>query len=30
VEFDLDEAERIAFHENALSDDDARESAADL
>jgi len=30
VEFDPDEAERIAFHENALSNDDARESAADL
>jgi hypothetical protein len=30
VEFDPNEAERIAFHENALSDDDARESVADL
>ena len=30
VEFDPDEADRIAFHENALSDDDARESAVDL
>ena len=30
VEFDPDEAERIAFHEDALSDDDARESVADL
>lgn len=30
VEFDPDEAERIAFRENALSDEDARESAADL
>jgi len=30
VEFDPDEAERIAFREHALSDDDARESVADL
>jgi hypothetical protein len=30
VEFDPDEAERIAFREDALSDEDARESAADL
>jgi hypothetical protein len=30
VEFDPDEAERIAFREDALSDDDARESVADL
>jgi hypothetical protein len=30
VEFDPDEAERIAFREDALSDDDARESVIDL
>ena len=30
VEFDPEEAERIAFREDALSDEDARESAADL
>jgi hypothetical protein len=30
VAFDPDEAEKIAFHENALSDQDARESVADL
>ena len=30
VEFDPDEAERIAFRENALSDEDARESIIDL
>jgi hypothetical protein len=30
VEFDPDEAERIAFKEDALSDEDARESVADL
>jgi hypothetical protein len=30
VEFDPDEAERLAFREDALSDEDARESAADL
>ena len=30
VEFDPDEAERIAFREDALSDDDARQSAVDL
>ena len=30
VEFDPDEAERIAFREEALSDQDARESVADL
>ena len=30
VEFDPDEAERIAFREDALSDEDARESVADL
>jgi hypothetical protein len=30
VEFDPDEAERIAFREDALSDEDARESIADL
>jgi hypothetical protein len=30
VEFDPDEAERIAFREDALSDDDARESVVDL
>jgi hypothetical protein len=28
--FDPDEAERIAFREDALSDQDARESASDL
>ena len=30
VEFDPDEAERLAFREDALSDDDARQSAVDL
>ena len=30
VEFYPDEAERIAFRENALSDEDARESIIDL
>jgi hypothetical protein len=30
VEFDPDEAERIAFKEDALSDEDARESVIDL
>jgi hypothetical protein len=30
VEFDPDEAERIGFKEDALSDDDARESIIDL
>jgi hypothetical protein len=30
VEFDPDEVERIAFHEDALSDDDARDSILDL
>jgi hypothetical protein len=30
VAFDPDEADRIAFHEDALSDRDARESAKDL
>ena len=30
VEFDPDEAERIAFREDALSDDDARQSVIDL
>ena len=30
VEFDPDEAQRIAFREDALSDQDARESVADL
>jgi hypothetical protein len=30
VEFDPDEAERIAFREDALSDEDARESVLDL
>jgi hypothetical protein len=30
VEFDPDEADRIAFRENALSDADARESVIDL
>ena len=30
VAFDPDEAERIAFREDALSDEDARESVADL
>jgi hypothetical protein len=30
VEFDPDEAERIAFKEDALSDEDARESIIDL
>ena len=30
VEFDPDEAERIAFREDALSDEDARESIIDL
>jgi hypothetical protein len=30
VEFDPDEADRIAFREDALSDEDARESTIDL
>ena len=30
VAFDPDEAEKIAFHEDALSDEDARESVVDL
>jgi len=30
VEFDPDEAERIAFREDALSDDDARQSCSYL
>jgi hypothetical protein len=30
VEFDPDEAERIAFRGDALSDEDARDSVADL
>ena len=30
VAFDPDEAERIAFREDALSDEDARESVEDL
>ena len=30
VAFDPDEAERIAFHEDTLSDHDARDSVADL
>jgi hypothetical protein len=30
VEFDPDEAERIAFREDALSDQDARDSVVDL
>ena len=30
VPFDPDEAEKIAFHEDALSDEDARESVEDL
>ena len=30
VEFDPDETERVAFREDALSDQDARESVADL
>jgi len=30
VEFDPDEAERIAFREDALSDEDARQSITDL
>ena len=30
VEFDPEEAERIAFREDALSDDDARQSVVDL
>ena len=30
VAFDPDEAERVAFREDALSDDDARESVVDL
>ena len=30
VAFDPDEADRLAFHEDALSDEDARESAVDL
>ena len=30
VSFDPDEAEKLAFHEDALSDEDARESVEDL
>ena len=30
VSFDPDEAEKIAFHEDALTDEDARESVKDL
>ena len=30
VSFDPDEAEKIAFHEDALSDEDARESVEEL
>jgi hypothetical protein len=30
VSFDPDEAEKIAFYEDALSDEDARESVKDL
>jgi hypothetical protein len=30
VAFDPDEAEKLAFHEDALSDQDARESVEDL
>ena len=30
VAFDPDEADRLAFHEDALSDQDARESVEDL
>jgi len=30
VAFDPDEAEKIAFHEDALSDEDARQSVEDL
>jgi hypothetical protein len=30
VAFDPDEAERIAFHEDTLSDQDARDSVTDL
>lgn len=30
VAFDPDEAARLAFHEDALSDEDARESVVDL
>lgn len=30
VDFDPDEAVKLAFHEDALSDEDARESVADL
>ena len=30
VAFDPDEADKIAFHEDALSDEDARESVVDL
>ena len=30
VSFDPNEAEKIAFHEDALSDEDARESVEDL
>jgi len=30
VSFDPDEAEKIAFHEDALSDEDARESVENL
>jgi len=30
VSFDPDETEKLAFHEDALSDEDARESVEDL
>jgi hypothetical protein len=30
VDFDPDEAAKLAFHEDALSDEDARESVIDL
>jgi hypothetical protein len=30
VDFDPDEAAKLAFHEDALSDEDARESVVDL
>ena len=30
VAFDPDEADKLAFHEDALSDEDARESVEDL
>jgi hypothetical protein len=30
VEFEPDEAEKLAFHEDALSDQDARDSVVDL